>query len=68
MSNWLTLGGRGFLRSSAVYRCLARYGATEEWAIDRLRSVMPERDAVALVQSWRGVLRVRQTQRKEGGR
>lgn len=58
MSNWfrLTKDGsldRAFLRVSAVYRCLKRYGATEAWAIYRLRAVMSEREAMALVQSWR---------------
>lgn len=60
VSNWIKLGGRGFLRSSAVYRCLVRYGASESWAVERLKSVMSEPEAIALVQSWRGV--------KKGGR
>lgn len=57
VTNWFWLGNGGrlnrqFLRCSAVYRCVKRYGCSKDWAVDRLRKVMPITEANALFESW----------------
>lgn len=58
---------RKYLRVSATYRCLVRYGMTPAVALERLSDVMPVKDAKALLSVWaqtpklRSVLRPQQT-------
>jgi hypothetical protein len=55
--NWFYIGGkldRVFLRSSAVYRCLKRYGASEEWAVQKLTELIKDMGlASAMVEQWK---------------
>lgn len=58
---------KDFWRSSAVYRCIARYGASREWAHVRLREVMGESDARALLDSWQKTAFRAAAQAQKGG-
>ena len=56
--NWFRLTSNGnldrvYLRSSAVYRCLVRYGASEQWALIKLLTIMKEKDARTLLSIWK---------------
>lgn len=44
---------RVYLRSSAIFRCLVRYNACENWALSKLQTVMNEKDARALLSIWK---------------